>query len=406
MTMLSALLKARERFPQLPRVIVATIDHGLRPGSGADAALVCSAAAASGLEGHILRPAWSMPPSSAVQAEARRERLRLLRKLCLSHGQGGAILVAHTADDLAETVSMRDARQGGSTSSLRGLAGMPFATWMFGAWMLRPFLHIRRNFLRDWASRHGVVWREDPSNKAIAFERVRVRKRLDRYPNAANRLLRTAREGAIERVKAAGGAAMVLREGGLLWPGLPESDRPERLRGSEFPQHAMLALRTAVAFVGGLRYLPAVHGDPSMSMLRFNGVRCTVGRCYVIREGKELQLSRELRRTFLADAFAGSRRTFQTFWGAPVWDGRWAILSLSPDVALHRTIGHGTNVWEAKDRPRLDVRQHGQVQRLLAPYGEMLPGWDWDLASALADLAGLKPPPEPPFPRTLNWQSR
>src|SRR3712207_976280 len=88
-----------------PPVIVATVDHGLRPDSLREARQVAKWAKALGLRHRIL--AWEgEKPETGVQEAAREERYRLLaelaRKVKATH-----VVTGHTLDDQAETVMMR-----------------------------------------------------------------------------------------------------------------------------------------------------------------------------------------------------------------------------------------------------------------------------------------------------------
>ncbi|MBS0241388.1 MAG: tRNA lysidine(34) synthetase TilS [Proteobacteria bacterium] len=179
----------RELRPGAPRLVAATVDHGLRPESVSEAAAVTSAARSLGLEHRTLQ--WLGPkPTSALQERARAARYRLLGDLALSLGREQslraddiAIATAHTADDQAETVVMRLARGSGldglsgmaPDSPLGALAGMPEAGPIR---LLRPLLGTPRARLQATLAHDGVSHIEDPSNSDQKFERVRVRQAL------------------------------------------------------------------------------------------------------------------------------------------------------------------------------------------------------------------------------------
>src|SRR5262249_29823831 len=98
---------------------VATVDHGLRPGSDREAAWVAARASELGLPHRVLP--WVGPkPRTGRQDAARRARYALLAEHAGRLPPPVAIVVAHHLDDQAETLLMRLGRGSG----LDGLAGM------------------------------------------------------------------------------------------------------------------------------------------------------------------------------------------------------------------------------------------------------------------------------------------
>ena len=155
---------------------VATVDHGLRPESAAEAAAVGAAAVALGLAHETL--AWSGDkPQTGVQAAARSARYALLRA-CAGRQvrQPAHILTAHTADDQAETLLMRLARGSG----VDGLAAMRPERVLPGSQIrhVRPLLDVPKVRLIATLRARGIGWSEDPSNANDKFERIRIRRLL------------------------------------------------------------------------------------------------------------------------------------------------------------------------------------------------------------------------------------
>ncbi|HEV2557102.1 MAG TPA: tRNA lysidine(34) synthetase TilS [Microvirga sp.] len=165
-----ALLHLLARWPDRPRLVAATIDHGLRPEAAGEAGLVAACAARLGVEHRILP--WLGPkPSSGLQATARDARYTLLASLARTEG-ATHLATAHTEDDQAETLLMRLA----AGSGLSGLVGMRPETMRDGLWHVRPLLAVPKAVLVDLCRREGWPFAEDPSNADPRFARVRWRR--------------------------------------------------------------------------------------------------------------------------------------------------------------------------------------------------------------------------------------
>ena len=159
---------------QPPKLVVATVDHALRPGSRAEAEWVAGQARALGLEHAILT--WEGgKPATGIQNAARAARYGLLAEFArsISAAAPAAIVTAHTEDDQAETMLMRLARGSG----LDGLTAMSEQRVLDeGVVLLRPLLAVPGARLRATLTAAQHPWIEDPSNDAERFERVRLRK--------------------------------------------------------------------------------------------------------------------------------------------------------------------------------------------------------------------------------------
>jgi tRNA(Ile)-lysidine synthase len=131
------------------------VDHGLRPGSAADADVVRAAAERFGAAFRAV--AVQVEPGSNLEARARAARYAAL--------PAGA-LTGHTADDQAETVLLNLLRGAG----LDGLGGM--------APKRRPLRRLRRTETRALCAGLGLDPVADPTNDDPAFRRNRVRHEL------------------------------------------------------------------------------------------------------------------------------------------------------------------------------------------------------------------------------------
>lgn len=151
---------------------VATVDHRLRPEAAQEAAFVARHAAALGLAHHIL--IWSDHPKTGNLMQAGSQaRYQLLADWARAADLADVVL-AHTADDQAETFLMGLGRSAG----LDGLSGMRPRWQQGGVSFHRPFLGESRAGLREYLTRLGSPWCDDPSNVDPRYLRVRNRQAL------------------------------------------------------------------------------------------------------------------------------------------------------------------------------------------------------------------------------------
>ena len=171
--------------PGRPRLLVLTVDHGLRTGSAEDAAWVASQAEALGLPCRVLH--WEgEKPSQGIQAAARAARYRLMHEALIEEartydGELRPLLTAHHYEDQAETFLMRLARGSGidGLSAMQGVAQVSTSPAQEAQLLVhRPLLDLPKSRLIATLQEAGLVWREDPSNERDDYERVRVRKAL------------------------------------------------------------------------------------------------------------------------------------------------------------------------------------------------------------------------------------
>lgn len=149
------------------RAHAATVDHGLRAESGAEADMVAAWCVAEGVPHAILTP--PEPITGSLQSAARAVRYRLLDTWRRERGIDW-LLTAHHADDQLETMLMRLNR----ASGVGGLAGVRARN---GA-VLRPLLGWRRAELMAVVERQGLPHVHDPSNENMRFDRAALRARL------------------------------------------------------------------------------------------------------------------------------------------------------------------------------------------------------------------------------------
>jgi tRNA(Ile)-lysidine synthase len=131
------------------------VDHGLRPGSVAEADVVAAEAARFGAAFESRRVVVEAGPD--LEARARAARYAALPS---------GVLTGHTADDQAETVLLNLLRGAG----LDGLRGMRAAN--------HPLLGLRRAETRSLCASLSIAVIDDPSNVDPAIRRNRVRHEL------------------------------------------------------------------------------------------------------------------------------------------------------------------------------------------------------------------------------------
>lgn len=146
------------------RPVAVHVDHGLRPGSAAEADVVRDAATALGAGWRSVRVAVGDGPN--LEARARDARYAALR-IAREELGATAVLVAHTADDQAETVLLNVLR--GSAAS--GLAGMAPRRGDIA----RPLLRMRRRDVRAVVRARGLETVEDPTNADVRWRRAWIR---------------------------------------------------------------------------------------------------------------------------------------------------------------------------------------------------------------------------------------
>ena len=155
--------------PGRPRIVAATVDHGLRPDSAAEAAQVANWCAALGVPHRVL--CWEgEKPAARIQERARDARYRLL----VDHtGVEGCdtLFTAHHMDDQAETVLIRMARGSG----VSGLAAMRPVVLREGVRHGRPLLGWRKEELIRICAESGQPYFTDPSNANPRYARTRLR---------------------------------------------------------------------------------------------------------------------------------------------------------------------------------------------------------------------------------------
>ena len=144
--------------------------------SNADEALVTEWAQAHGVRLHKVSfdtLQYASENGVSIEMAARELRYRWFGELCMEHGYA-AVVVAHHADDNAETMVLNMVRGAG----LKGLTGMksvsnlPYADNMS---LLRPLLTFTRKQIEGHVFAWKVPYREDKTNSSVEYRRNSIR---------------------------------------------------------------------------------------------------------------------------------------------------------------------------------------------------------------------------------------
>ncbi len=309
-------------------LIVAHADHGITPASGEVAGRVEALALEFGLPVMVGRLVLG---PDASETRARTARLRWLEQT-RKHLAARYILLAHHAEDQAETVLMRLLRGSGPA----GLAGMVARRGP----LVRPLLPFNRSTLLRYAHAQGLSWWEDPANRDSRHLRSWLRHEvfpllLERLPDVTRRLRDAGRHAQADR--SAWSAAL------LSWPGLDY--HPEKRGGSvawralsALPQPAGAALALALLRRAGAPASPTrVKGALQTLAALESGATADVGR------GWRLELAFERLRVLppggaVPEPVPLAGRQGETAWGA--WRVRW-----TPEAAPPTQPRDGPTAW-------------------------------------------------------------
>ncbi|WP_294977125.1 tRNA lysidine(34) synthetase TilS, partial [uncultured Leuconostoc sp.] len=145
---------------QLPdaKLVVAHVNYHLREESDADEKFVRQLA--DNYQAIFEQTEWLNVPDTAVEKQARDFRYHFFDQLASKY-HTTTVVVAHHADDQAETVLLKLMRGG----QLMQLAGMSNQNQM----IVRPFLLITKQELVSYAQNHNLNWHEDKTNQDASY---------------------------------------------------------------------------------------------------------------------------------------------------------------------------------------------------------------------------------------------
>ncbi len=323
------------------RLRVVTVDHGLRPEAAAEAEMVAETCAELGWEHQTLR--WNWDGQGNLMDAARRARLSLIDGW---RGETCDVLLAHTADDVAESFLMRLARGAGveGLSAMRAVREVPAgqATPMR---IVRPCLDMRRAELRHYLRVLQGQWVDDPSNDDEKYERVRARRLVARLEaegtlagadltRAATRMARAAEALRARAAQVWGEIAVVpsqQRRGELIFDqsGFQCVERDTQLR----------LLSSALRYVSGGAYPPREAPLEALLDRLLGGGGGTLHGCEARIERGRIAIFRE---------FAAVQELRVPAVAGALWDGRWRLARDVPEGLILRALGE--DGWAQRDR--------------------------------------------------------
>jgi tRNA(Ile)-lysidine synthase len=208
----SALLYCLHRLQQAHglRLHVAHLNHDFRGDEAdADARFVADLALELGLPARVEKREVTdyqrQRRISSFEHAARELRYAFLAEVASQAG-AAAVVVGHTADDLAETALLHLLR-GSGLHGLRGMSELSPWPWPDGApglWLFRPLLSATRQETVACCRELGRTFREDSGNSLPRFTRNRVRHQLlpqlaaEYNPRVREAVVRLARAAALE----------------------------------------------------------------------------------------------------------------------------------------------------------------------------------------------------------------
>jgi tRNA(Ile)-lysidine synthase len=174
MTLLDALYQVRQHFSQ--RLIVAHFNHNCRRASKLDELFSRRRAEHYGLIFHS--EVWASPPDrekdkGSWENLARDARTRFFKKISRRY-KATAVALAHTRDDVAETVLMRILRGTG----LRGLRSIQPCSERDGLRWIRPLCAVSKQQCLAYLTSRKIPYRRDPTNQQDIFFRNKIRNKL------------------------------------------------------------------------------------------------------------------------------------------------------------------------------------------------------------------------------------
>ena len=282
-----------------PKLVVVTVDHGLRPEAAREAREVKRQATALALTHRTLR--WrGAKPKTGLPAVARDARYRLLAQAARATG-ATHVLTAHTRDDQAETLLMRLLRGSG----IAGLSAMARLTMRDGIVLARPLLDVPKSQLIATLKRASLGFADDPTNRDSAFTRPRLRALLPQLASEGGDARNLVRLAA--RFSRANAAVEVLTDGAERFLRLRDrGDAPHGPAARSFEAGAFAALPEEVRLRLLLRAIDALGHEGPAELGKVEALLAALDQA--IAEGRRSSAGRPALKQTLAGALISLAR--------------------------------------------------------------------------------------------------
>ena len=154
-----------------------TVDHKLREESTNEAIYVNSLCKEKNIK-HVILTWEGEKPDHNIELIARENRYKLISNYC-KNNKIDYVFIAHHLQDQAETFLIRLFRGSG----IDGLSSMKKIVENYNLKIIRPFLNIEKEDLKQYLLENKIEWIEDKSNNDEKYLRNKIRLFLNSFEN-------------------------------------------------------------------------------------------------------------------------------------------------------------------------------------------------------------------------------
>ncbi|AUJ64573.1 tRNA lysidine(34) synthetase TilS [Aestuarium zhoushanense] len=329
-----------------------TVDHGLRAESAAEAATVAQFCQTLNIPHTTLH--WNGTEAQGnLMAAARDARYQLIGDWAKSNGIGH-VMLGHTRDDEAETFLMQLGRGAG----VDGLSAMDWRPHRLGIHWGRPLHQSMRSELRDYLTRQGIEWIDDPTNENPKYLRSRIRAAMPQLADlgltvdaiATSAFNQKMARAALDHYAAKeADTHLTIQNGDVILP----RDLDHLMVPQDIQRRLWLA---AVMWIGGGDHAPRQSGLSQITHAIRDGRDVTLNGCAILVKRDHIRFTREL--NAVRDLRCSTTE---------IWDGRWQLTGPhAPDLHISAVGEEGIRLcsdWRASGFPRPSIISSPAVWR-------------------------------------------